>query len=140
MELIDENDSALSWRVVVLQEIFMKRRNERCITGEKNSQAFNPSYSDILIICFSETDYKIVHILGSNMDFLSPPVFSIVTSSFSIIVELSAFNSLIVQHVLQLHQFSACIYTKTLRRQVPLGHTLQSPGCAQCQDGAARCS
>lgn len=90
---------------------------------KKNSQAFNPSYSDILIICFSETDYKIVHILGNNMDCLSP-VFSIVTSSFSIIVELSAFNSLIVQHVLQMYEFSACIYAKTLRRQVPLGHTL----------------
>lgn len=72
--------AALSWHTEDLQEIFMKRRHEKCISGEKNSQVFNQS--DILLLCFEKTDYKISCVLGSDVDFLSPLGLSVATSFF----------------------------------------------------------
>lgn len=85
---------ALPWHMGELQEIDVKKRNERCISGEKNSELLTILILTYSSFVFEKIDYKIAHILRRDMDFsFSFWVFSCNFLFSQSVIELNSFNS-----------------------------------------------
>ena len=61
--------AALSWHMGDLREIVMERRNERCPSGEENSELLSILILTFSSFVFERIGYKIAHILRRDMEF-----------------------------------------------------------------------